>query len=117
MVPHVAGGTREGDDSVAPPGNQAANREYKQAPTGCGDGGGKARRAHPCRGTGGRKVETGGSARCSTNQRHLHECQQWLTPKETLRPPCNGPGSKHHSGPNGCGRPWATGSQEAHGTV
>jgi hypothetical protein len=34
IVPYVVGGTCYGVDSVAPPGNQAANGEHKQIPTG-----------------------------------------------------------------------------------
>ena len=60
MVLHVVRIIGYGVDIVAPPGNQAANREHKQTPKGYGEDGGKARRANPRRGTGGRKVDTGG---------------------------------------------------------
>jgi hypothetical protein len=39
MVPLVAVACRYGADTVAPPGNQAANREHKQAPTVAGQTG------------------------------------------------------------------------------
>jgi hypothetical protein len=60
MVLHVVVAMCYGIDTVAPPGNQAANREHKRIPKGLEQDGGKARRANPRRGTGGRKVDTGG---------------------------------------------------------
>ena len=44
--------------------------------------------------------------------RHLRQCRQGLNQKEKPRPTQHGPGSKHRSGPNGCWRPWTTGSKE-----
>ena len=38
-------------------------------------------------------------------------------PEETRQPHTGGPGWKRQSGPNGCWRPWTTGSKEDDGIV
>ena len=76
--------------------------EFERLESADEENGGKAREAKPCRGKGGRQVETGGEGRGSPSTPPLRQCQRWLNPKETRRPHTCGPGWTRQSGPNGC---------------